>query len=119
MEGNWINELPTPALFPRLILYPLCTLLLGFTVILCVARNKIVYMTRNITVALFLSLWNKVTGTRKLCPRSTGPNQRLKSFIIVIMLYLHDFSLQGGALARVKEKKIQHTASSLERVENK
>lgn len=47
---------------------PFYTLLLGFSVILCIALSKTVYMVRKIIAEMFPSLWNKVTGTRKICP---------------------------------------------------
>lgn len=104
MESNQINGLLVQP-FSSVYSMPLCTFLLGFRVILYIALNKMVYMVRKTNAELFPSSWNKDIGTRKLCPLSTVPSQRLKLFPIEIMLQQHDFSLQGCALARVQMKR--------------
>lgn len=92
--------------FPSAYWLPLYTLLLGFSVIHWVVLSKIVYMVRKIIAKLFPGLWNKVTGSRKICPWNTGPNQRLESSQLKLFCSNVIFSSRR-CIGQSKREKIQ------------
>lgn len=83
-----------------------CYMLLIFRVFICIALSRNVYMVREMIAKLFPSLWNKVTGTTKICPWNTGPYQRLKSSQLKLCCSNMIFSSRR-CIGQSKREKIQ------------